>query len=228
RAHVRGWGFLRTPDDGRDAGAGGAAARPGAEARDRWLATLEPADAALAARGDCGPSGDGVAAAAPRKRTVTAAHRLRVGRFARAAHAARANPHVFRDAAAGSSALGARANALARNHRPGGPSPHAPRREPAALLAFGTAGHTALPRPDGARPARAPDGRSVHSARRDARSHSRDGAPRRARRSRRCGRTPPDASQLARQRGEVRAAGPEPHGGATRKRGREAGAHLGG
>src|SRR5207237_2709260 len=100
RAHVRGARLLRAPDDVRHSRASRPPPRPGAEARDRGHAPLEPADAPLPARGDRGPGGGRPAAAAPGVRAVAAARRFRVRRLARAADAAGPDPDVLRDAAA--------------------------------------------------------------------------------------------------------------------------------
>src|SRR5205085_7692345 len=75
RAHVRGARLVRAPDDGRHSRASRPPPRPGAEARDRGDAPIEPADAPLPARGDRGPGGGRPAAAATARTAGAAAAR---------------------------------------------------------------------------------------------------------------------------------------------------------
>src|SRR2546422_8996377 len=144
---------------------------------------------------------------AARIRARPPAHRFRLGRVPRAAYAARTDPDVFRDAATRARAVRGGGPPLARDHRSGGAAAHPPRREPAALFPFGTAGH---PPVAGARAARAPGAgspRRVRAARGRARRHLAHPARGGRRRARGCRGVSPDAAEPARQRREVRSPG---------------------
>ena len=77
---------------------------------------------------------------------------VRGQRLPRAAHAPHPDPHVRRDAAARPRALGWRAAAVARDHRPRGPAAQPPGREPPAVLAIGTEAPAATPTPRSSAP----------------------------------------------------------------------------
>ena len=91
--------------------------------------------------------------------------RLRIERVARAAHAARPDPHVRRDAAPRPGAKRRRADAVDGDHRSGGATARTPGRERAALLARRATVAAAVPRDDATGAAGGRDGRVVRTDR---------------------------------------------------------------
>src|SRR5207247_62941 len=185
----------------------GAAALLGADVGARASAACATAVLARRAPAHGRPHRHRAGAAAPRVRPGAAAHGFRVGGLARAANAARADPHVRRDAAPRPRAQRRRAPPLARDHRPGSAPAHASRREPAALLALRAASPPRRARahvdgaadPVGRRGVRSAGGAAPRAAPgRHRRRRRRRGGPR---------GVPPDAAHPPRQRREVRPRG---------------------